>query len=377
MARGRKAGAPNYQNNILIRIISNVKPNGALLWQLVADMYHKESGETEPRNPDNLKKHWNINLCNKGCKPTGRSGTINDRILHCIRIQGEILKKTDSVMMGIESDDDDDDMYTNNNNGVLNNNEEEEEEEDEVEDEEEDSKPAAIDDATVALLVEAAVDSAPPCPIMGHATNVGAGAGTGFAAASAAAAAVGAATGVVSIARAAGITAVGATNVDAAAVAGRAADVGVLTAGSTKAKTKKAIKVNEKTKNSTNVNHERGSIRKTMDKLADALIARPAPVPAPAVDHAVMVERHVMGHLVSMEMDRVMNVHRGYLRDLDRRARENAKMLKRVMKSLSNNRKKKAKKMKSAEGEKKNDEENGNSDSDEDSSSSSSSSNEE
>ena len=203
MARGRKAGAPNYQNNILIRIISNVKPNDALLWQLVADMYHKKSGEMEPRNLDNLKKHWNINLCNKGCKPTGRSGTINDRILHCIRIQGEILKKTDSVMMGIESDDDDDDMYTNNNNGVLNNNEEEEE--DEVEDEEEDSKPAAIDDATVALLVKAAVDS-------GHATNVQAGAGSEVAVSSTAAAVrataiIGkAAIGVVSVAKAAGIT---------------------------------------------------------------------------------------------------------------------------------------------------------------------------
>jgi hypothetical protein len=89
-----------------------------------------------------------------------------------------------------------------------------------------------------------------------------------------------------------------------------------------------------------------------MDKLADALIPRPAPVLAPAVDHAVMVEHHVMGRWVSMEMDHVMNDHCGYLHDLDRRDCENAKIFKCVMKGLSNNHKKKAKKMKSVKGEK-------------------------
>ena len=121
-------------NCILIKIISNVKPNGALHWQVVADMYKKDSGEAEARNPDEIKKHWHNNLCNKKLnKPTGRSGTITDHILHCICIQGDIMRKTDLVIMGIDSDDDD--MY--NYNGVLDN--EDEKEDKEEEDEEEDS----------------------------------------------------------------------------------------------------------------------------------------------------------------------------------------------------------------------------------------------
>ena len=63
-----------------------------------------------------------------------------------------------------------------------------------------------------------------------------------------------------------------------------------------------------------------------------------------------------MGQLVSMEMDRVMSVHHGYLRDLDRRSRETAKMLKRFMKDFKADKKrnKKAKKSKSVAGRKEN-----------------------
>ena len=49
-------------------------PNGALLWQMVADQYQRESGEEEVCNADDIKKHWHNNLCNKMCKPTGRTG---------------------------------------------------------------------------------------------------------------------------------------------------------------------------------------------------------------------------------------------------------------------------------------------------------------
>jgi len=81
-------------------------PNGALGWQSVAAAYQEDSKEVEPRNPDDIKRHWHTTLCNKLMKPTGRSGGNTDRILRCIRIQGEIMKKTDSVIMGIESDED-------------------------------------------------------------------------------------------------------------------------------------------------------------------------------------------------------------------------------------------------------------------------------
>ena len=152
MARGgRRSGVPNYQNVILIRIISTVKPNGALLWQLVAEQYQRETGEEELRNPDDIKRHWYTNLCNKMCKPTGRTGGNMDRILQCIRIQCAIMKKTDSVMMGIESDDDAVCMY----NG----------DDDDDDEEEEDRKPAAIDNTTVSLLVEESLVAAPLPPM--------------------------------------------------------------------------------------------------------------------------------------------------------------------------------------------------------------------
>ena len=73
MARGgRKSGTPNYKNGLLITIINEIKPNGALQWQMVADIYHKRSGEVTARNPDDIKKHRNNTLCNKLNKPTGK-----------------------------------------------------------------------------------------------------------------------------------------------------------------------------------------------------------------------------------------------------------------------------------------------------------------
>jgi hypothetical protein len=73
MARGgRKSGTPNYKNGLLITIINEIKPNGALQWQMVADIYHKRSGEVTAGNPDDIKKHWNNTLCNKLNKPTGK-----------------------------------------------------------------------------------------------------------------------------------------------------------------------------------------------------------------------------------------------------------------------------------------------------------------
>ncbi len=157
---GRKSGTPNYKNGLLISIVKEKKPNGALQWQDVAEEYHKRSGEALMRNPDDIKKHWNNVLCNKCNKPTGRSGGITDRILHCIRIQGEIMKKTDSVMMGADSDDDVQYMYNGVNAEFCDLSDEEEED-----DEEEDGrKPAAIDDTTIARLVEASTEAIPPIP---------------------------------------------------------------------------------------------------------------------------------------------------------------------------------------------------------------------
>ena len=42
---GRQPGRSNYQNNILIRIVERISPNGNEGWRLVALAYQHESGE--------------------------------------------------------------------------------------------------------------------------------------------------------------------------------------------------------------------------------------------------------------------------------------------------------------------------------------------
>ena len=69
-----------------------------------------------------------------------------------------------------------------------------------------------------------------------------------------------------------------------------------------------------------------------MDRLADALITRPSLPAAPVAAVNPILEHNVMAQLISFEVDRVMNVHRGYLRDLAKRSRKTGKMLKRLMK---------------------------------------------
>lgn len=274
MARGgRKIGTPNYNNTLLISVIEEIKPNGALQWQMVAEVYHARSGEALMRNPDDIKKHWNNVLCNKLNKPTGRTGGATDRILRCIRIQGEIMKKTDSVMMGIESDDDANYMY----NGVLPADDEEEDNDDDDDEEEDNTKPTAIDNTTIACLVEASMDAAPPLPLLpNNFRPAEAVAPDGIAKATAPS--TGATTGTTATVGAATSTIVGADATAITMAPGVAAGAATMAAATTGAggRKKKPKVVNEKTKNSSNVNKERGSIRKTMDRLADALISRPA-----------------------------------------------------------------------------------------------------
>ena len=47
----------NYQNNILIRIVERLIPNGNEGWRLVALAYKEESGEENLRPEDDLKKN--------------------------------------------------------------------------------------------------------------------------------------------------------------------------------------------------------------------------------------------------------------------------------------------------------------------------------
>jgi hypothetical protein len=103
MPRGRAWGVANYKNAILINIVSNMLPNSKYAWQAIATAYQAESGEKDRCDMADLKKHLHKVLCNCGKKPTGKPGAINDRIFCCIAIERQILKKTNSGMMGASS----------------------------------------------------------------------------------------------------------------------------------------------------------------------------------------------------------------------------------------------------------------------------------
>jgi hypothetical protein len=97
----RTKGAVNYKNDMLINIISEILPNGEYGWQAVSFAYHEQSKEDQPRNTDNLKRHWIKTLCNGMKKPTGKPGGPNDHIHRCISIENRILDKTHSGMLGL------------------------------------------------------------------------------------------------------------------------------------------------------------------------------------------------------------------------------------------------------------------------------------
>ena len=63
------------------------------------------SGEQLLRDPDDIKRHWYKKLCNKGMKPTGSSGVLNDRIHVCQEIQNLIHSKYSAVVANTDDDD--------------------------------------------------------------------------------------------------------------------------------------------------------------------------------------------------------------------------------------------------------------------------------
>ena len=105
----RTKGAVNYKNDMLINIILEVLPNGEYGWPSVSFAYQEHSKEEQPRNTDDLKRHWIKTLCNGTKKPTatGKPGGPNDRIHRCILIERRILDKTHSGLLGLSSGDED------------------------------------------------------------------------------------------------------------------------------------------------------------------------------------------------------------------------------------------------------------------------------
>jgi hypothetical protein len=52
---GRRKGAVNYKNDVLIRVIGEILPNGEYGWQAVALAYQEETKEETARDTTDLK----------------------------------------------------------------------------------------------------------------------------------------------------------------------------------------------------------------------------------------------------------------------------------------------------------------------------------
>ena len=104
----RAKGKLNYKVETLIQVVEEKLPNGALGWIEVAALYQHCSGELILRDHEDVKRHWIEKCCNKFKKPTGNPGDPKrDMILRCQRIQGRIHEKSSSLIMGVDSGGDD------------------------------------------------------------------------------------------------------------------------------------------------------------------------------------------------------------------------------------------------------------------------------
>jgi len=104
----RSKGKQNYKVDLLIQVVEEKLPNGAHGWQEVAFLYQQQSGELVLRDYEDVKRHWVDKCCNKFKKPMGNPGDPKrDMILRCQWIQERILKKSNAAVMGVESGGDD------------------------------------------------------------------------------------------------------------------------------------------------------------------------------------------------------------------------------------------------------------------------------
>jgi hypothetical protein len=97
---GRK-GSVNYKNEVLIKLISKILPNGEYGWQAVAMAYQEKTKEEALRDCSDIKKHWIKNLCNNMEKPTGKTGEDGDWINRCMAIEKKIMMKTHLGFAGL------------------------------------------------------------------------------------------------------------------------------------------------------------------------------------------------------------------------------------------------------------------------------------
>jgi hypothetical protein len=76
----------NYKNFFLIKIVSDILPNGECKWQAVTLAYLNEMKEKDVRDSNDMKMHWIKNLCNNMRKPMGRMDGNDDRVHCCMAI---------------------------------------------------------------------------------------------------------------------------------------------------------------------------------------------------------------------------------------------------------------------------------------------------
>jgi hypothetical protein len=88
-----KKGSVNYKNEVLIKIVSDILPNGEYGWQAVALAYLNEMKEKDLHDTNDMKKHWIKNLCNNMKKPMGRMGGNDDRVHCCMAIEKKSWKR--------------------------------------------------------------------------------------------------------------------------------------------------------------------------------------------------------------------------------------------------------------------------------------------
>jgi hypothetical protein len=104
----RAKGKVNYKADLLIQVVEEKLPAGAIGWQEVAALYQFRSGELALRDHEDVKRHWVEKCCNKYKKPTGTPGDPKrDMILRCQRIHQKILNRNAAAVMGADSGGDD------------------------------------------------------------------------------------------------------------------------------------------------------------------------------------------------------------------------------------------------------------------------------
>ena len=90
----------HYKNKILLATVEELMPISSKDWDEVAIAYQQRSNETLLRLTDDIKRQWREKLCNKGLKPTGKSGDASDLILKAQRVELALFKKTNIGNVG-------------------------------------------------------------------------------------------------------------------------------------------------------------------------------------------------------------------------------------------------------------------------------------